>query len=338
MNRIESNALVAALACAACSGAYAQTAPSIYGLLDMSAGRFQDPGNVRLLRAESGRMSSSFLGIRGSDDLGGGLRARFGLETYIRVDAGAAGRSATDPMWGRTAYVGLQGAFGTTLLGRLPTPLWTATLAFNPFADSTGFSPSIRQYFGGAVLGDSRWDNSVLYTSPDPENGRGLSYSLQFNGAENEIGATGMNVGANLRYVTGPFSASLAWQSVRNGATPLPVGFDHQTTYQAGLAYEFARVKLYGQAGSVKTAATTGVKTTLFQLGAVAPIGLGFLIGSYGQAKTESTGIDATRRTVSFGYDYYLSKSTDIYAVLMNERITNLSSGKTLAGGLRVRF
>jgi len=43
-------------------------------------------------------------------------------------------------------------------------------------------------------------------------------------------------------------------------------------------------------------------------------------------------------RTFSIGYDYFLSKSTDLYAVLMNERATALSSGNTVAAGIRLRF
>lgn len=340
MNRFALKVILAALPLLAGAGAsaQAQTPPTIYGLLDLAAGRFQNPGNPHQWRADSGRMTTSFLGFRGSDDLGGGLRARFGLETYIRVDEGAAGRSASDPFWSRTAYVGLQGQFGTSLLGRLPTPLWAATRQFNPFGDSVGFSPSIRQYFGGGILGDSRWNNSVSFSSPEPEGGQGLSYNVQFNTGEGEVGATGRNVGASVLYTSGPLSATGVWQRVRNGATPLPAGFDHQSSFQVGASYEFPIVKLYGQAGSVKTSAATGIKTVLYQLGAVVPVGLGFVLSSYGHARYESAGASSIRRTLSIGYDYYLSKSTDIYAALMNEQITNLSSANTVAAGLRVRF
>ncbi|MEP7059006.1 MAG: porin [Caldimonas sp.] len=336
MNRFVPKAVAAVLACAVGATASAQTAPTIYGLLDMSAGRFQEPGSAHVLRAESGRMSLSYLGFRGSDDLGGGLRARFGLESYLRADEGAAGRSAADAFWSRTAYVGLQGSFGTSLLGRLPTPLWVSTRLFNPFGDSVGFSPSIRQTFGTAILGDSRWNNSVAFTSPEVENG--LSYSVQFNAGEGNVGATGRNVGANAIYTSGPLSATLAWQRVRNSALPLPAGFDHQVTYQVGISYELRMLRLYGQAGSVKTRAAPDVKTTLYQLGAVAPIGLGFLMASYGHANSEAAANNAIRKTFSLGYDYFLSKSTDLYAVLMSERASGLSSANTAAAGVRLRF
>ncbi|HEX7435711.1 MAG TPA: porin [Caldimonas sp.] len=336
MNRFASNAVAAALACAACASVHAQPAATIYGLLDMSAGRFQEPGSAAVRSTESGGMSTSFLGIRGGDDLGGGLRARFGLETFIRVNEGAAGRSATDAFWGRTAYAGLQGAFGTSLLGRLPTPLWLSTRLFNPFGDSLGFSPAIRQYFGGSVLGDSRWNNSVAFSSPEVENG--LSYSFQLNGNDGGVGATGRNVGANFIYTSGPLAATVAWQHVRNGAAPLPAGFDHQSVYQIGASYELRWARLFGQAGIVKTRAALDVKSTPYQFGVAVPIGLGFVLASYGHAGTDSAGSTLTRKTVSLGYDHYLSKSTDIYAVLMNEQATGLASANTVAAGVRLRF
>ena len=152
------------------------------------------------------------------------------------ADEGAAGRSASDPFWARTAHVGLQGAFGTSVLGRSPTPLWTSTRLFNPFGDSVGFSPSIRQYFGGTILGDSRWNNSVAFSTPEVESG--FMYSVQFNAGEGAPGSTGKNTGVNALYTSGPLSATGTWQRVRNGPGPLPAGFDHQSTFQFGASYE----------------------------------------------------------------------------------------------------
>jgi predicted porin len=336
MNRLVPAALVAAVAGLAGTAAHAQETPRIYGLLDVAAGRFETPGTPATKRLLNGGMSTSFLGVSGSDDLGGGLRARFGLEAYLRVDEGAAGRSAADAFWSRTAYVGLQGAFGTSLLGRLPTPLWLSTTMFNPFGNSEAFSPAIRQYFGAAILGDSRWNNSVGYSSPAVDDG--LRWNVQFNAAENSPNATGENVGVNALYSSGPFSVTGAWQRVRNSTTPLPAGFSKQDAYQLGASYELRHVRMYGQAGQVKTRAAADVETTLYQLGAVVPLGLGFVMASYGHSREDSAGSELLRRTFSMGYDYFLSKSTDLYAVFMSERVTGLDSGNTVAAGVRLRF
>lgn len=344
MNRYASRGLALALACSAAGWTHAQTgAPTVYGVLDVMAGRFQDPGAPRRWAELSGGLTSSYLGFRGDNDLGGGLHSRFGIEAYLGVNNGMAGRSPTDALFSRTSYVGLQGAFGTSLLGRLPTPLWTSDLLFNPFRDSGAFSPSVRQLYGGTilgggVLGDSRWNNSVAFSSPEPEGGNGWRLGVQYNPNDHAPNSTGKNAGANVLYTTGPLSATAAWQRVRNGVTLAPAGFDHQTAYQFGASYEFPKVRIYGQAGAVKTSATVHVKTDLYQLGAVVPIGLGFVMGSYGHAKTEVSGANTMRRTFSLGYDYFLSKNTDIYAVWMNEQVTALSGANTLAAGLRLRF
>jgi predicted porin len=311
---------------------------TLYGLLDVSAGRFQEPGQRRLLGMEGGAMQLSFIGIRGGDDLGGGLKARFGLETYVRVNQGATGRSAIDPFWGRTAYLGFQGQFGTSLLGRLPTPLYTLTRQFNPFDESYGFSPAIRQWYEGTILGDARWSNSLGYASPEPDGGNGWSWQIQYNAEDGLPGSTGHNVGASLLYASGPLLIGGAFQRVRNGLEVVPAGFDHQTAYEIGMSYEMRALRLYGQIGHVKTSAAGAARARLYQLGAAVPVGIGFALVSYGHTRTETDAFTSLRRTLSIGYDHFLSKNTDLYALAMNERVTGLSSANSLAAGLRVRF
>ena len=312
--------------------------PVVYGLLDVAAGRFQAPGQTRVLALEGGAMEHSFVGIRGAEDLGGGLHARFGLEAYVSLSTGTIGRTPADPFFGRAAYAGFQGQFGTSVLGRLPTPLYNLTRQFNPFDESYGFSPAIRQWYEGAILGDSHWNNSVGYASPEPEDGRGWSWQVQYNAKDPAPQSRGNNVGASLMYASGPLLVGGAFQRVRNGLQTFPAGFDKQTAYQIGMSYETRWVRLYGQAGSVKTSATTGVRTHLYQLGAAAPIGLGFALASYGHASIETDALSSLRRTFSIGYDYFLSRNTDVYALAMNERVTGYSSGNSIATGLRLRF
>ena len=331
-------ALLLAFAACGARAQYSQPVPTLYGLLDVAAGSLQEPGQRHVLGLSSGAMSLSYLGIRGGDDLGGGLSARFGLETYVRVDDGTAGRLAGDPFWGRTAYVGFKGTFGTSLIGRLPTPLYTTTRLFNPFDESFTFSPAMRQWFGGTILGDSRWDSSVGYASPEPE-GSGWNWLIHYNASDQLPTSSGHNIGAALFYRSGPFLAAGSYQRVRNGVPVAPAGFDHQTAYQLNASYQLPWLRIYGQVGESKTSAATSVRDQLYQLGGASPIGLGFLLVSYGHARTETSGQeDRVRRTFSIGYDYFLSKNTDVYALAMNERVTALSSANSLAAGLRLRF
>ena len=160
-------AAVVAGAASLCSiPATAQTAV-LYGLIDASGSRVKEVGGDWRWQLDADGMPPSYLGVRASEDLGGGLRAVFRLESYLRVDTGNFGRTEGDAFWAREASVGLSGQFGTTVLGRTPTPLYLSTVNFNPFGESPRFSPSARQYFGsrGAVLGDTRWNNSIWYSN-----------------------------------------------------------------------------------------------------------------------------------------------------------------------------
>ncbi len=319
--------------------ALGQSNVSIYGLMDMSAGQFQSAGATKVWRADSGNMTTSFIGFKGSEDLGGGVSAVFRIEHFLRLDQGAAGRFNGDAFWARNAFVGLQGAFGTTTLGRNTTPLFVSTLIFNAIGDSFGFSPSIRQLFtpstGLAFFGDTGWNNSILYSSPSLG---GATFNLAGNLGEGAGGAIGRNIGGNLLYFGGPIAATAAFQQVRNGAFGTPAGWNSQDTFQLGLSCDLTLAKLFGQYSRVKTKATADTQTTLYGVGASVPIGAGKLLAQYGNAKADFGAAQATHKTLTLGYDHKLSKSTDVYAMLMNDKRTALSTGNSVAASLRVRY
>jgi predicted porin len=318
--------------------ARAQSSVQLYGLLDMTAGSFQAPGGQRVWRADSGGMTTSFIGFRGTEDLGGGLRAKFAINHFLRVDSGSSGRFDGDAFWARDAYVGLSGAFGTSTLGRNTTPLFVSTLLFNAFGDSFAFSPSIRQLFTPAVTpfyGDTGWNNSLAYASNEND---GLTVSLIGGLAEASPSATGKNMGASVLYFNGPLGATAAWQKVRNGVVGAPPGWAGQTTWQLGLSYDATLVKLFGQYTEVETNATDKNKNKLWSVGASMPLGAGKLLAQYGHARAQGIAGGPTHETLSLGYDHALSKRSDAYAVYMREKVTGLGGSNTGAVGLRLRF
>jgi predicted porin len=323
--------------------AHAQSSVSAYGLMDMSAGQFQTVGSAtKVWRAQSGNMTTSFLGFKGSEDLGGGLKGVVAIEHFLRLDEGAAGRFNGDAFWARSAYVGLSGAFGTSKLGRNTTPLFVSTLVFNAFGDSFGFSPSIRQLFtpatGAGMLpffGDTAWNNSLAYNSP---NFSGLSLNLLGNLGEGASGATGKNIGGNLLYFGGPLAATVAVQQVKNSAFGVPAGWKSQDTVQLGLSYDLSVVKLFGQYTLAKTKATADTETKIYGIGVAVPIGAGKVLVQYGNATADRGATEVVNKTLTAGYDYNLSKNTDVYAVVVNDKATALSAGNSVAAGLRVRF
>ena len=318
---------VSALALAAATTASAQSSVQLYGLIDVSVGQFEAAGGTNTKAVANGNMTTSHIGFKGTEDLGGGLSARFQIESFLRADTGEAGRFGADTFWARNAYVGLAGSLGGLYLGRNTTTLFVSTLLFNPFGDSFGFSPSIRHYFGGGgvgvTTGDTGWSDSISYASPKFG---GLSFTGQVAAGE---GNGGRNVGGNLLYFGGAFAATAAYQKVEKGRTVADT-----TTWQLGASYDFGAAKLFGQYGQVAND-TSGVDHTLIELGASVPVGDGKVLLAWGRQKSDT---DISRTTTSLGYDLNLSKRTDLYAVYMNDKRTGVDSGNTLAVGVRHRF
>ena len=315
-----------ALACLSVTalGAHAQSSVTLFGLVDMSIGSNKAPGGLRQTGVDSGKLTTSYVGMRGSEDLGGGLSAVFRLEGFLLADTGASGRFPGDTLFSRTASVGLSSkTLGTLTLGRNTTPLFLSTVSFNPFGDSYGYSPSTRHYFtSGTATGDSAWNNSALYISPEFG---GFKFGVIGAAAATKSTGTGSsngpNWGANVGYAGGPLSAALVYQSVKKDETrPVPASVQNDTrTWQLNGAYDFTVAKAFVQYGEVKNT-TTDNRYRISELGARVP----------------KTGPD--RNTVSLGYDYNLSKRTDIYAVAMRDKLDNLSAGSSYSVGVRHRF
>lgn len=325
--------------CASSTSAVAQSSVSITGLLDGSVGTFQAAGAERVSQVASGSMSTSWFGLRGSESLGGAVRASFALESFLRTDTGNSGRFTGDGFFTRNAFVGLHGDFGNVRLGRNTTPLFVSTLLFNAFGDSFGFSPSIRQQFtpstGLAFFGDTGWNNSVAYASSPLG---GLSLELLANAGEGAAGATGANLSAGARYFARPFAAAATWQRVRNGAFGTPAGWARQDTWQLGASYDFSWLKAFGQFSRVQTYAALKTGSDLWGLGVSVPLGSGSVLLQYGAADANLGASKVDNRTLSLGYNLLLSKRTDIYAVAMRDSLTAKTTGNSMALGMRTRF
>lgn len=321
--------LAAAAALALPAAALAQSSVTLAGLVDLSAGQSKPVGNPnKVWGVDNGNMTTSWFGVNGSEDLGGGLSAIFTLQSFMRADTGASGRFGADTFWARNAFVGLaSNTLGKVTIGRNTTPFFVTTLSFNPFGDSFGYSPSIRHYFtSGTLTGDSGWSDSVLYTSPKLGGA-----TLQLFIAAAEAGSNGRNHGVNLRWGSGAFDSALSWQDVKkNGAAAV----DDTKAWQAAASYDFGAAKLFGQFGNVDNK-TSGNEYDIAGLGAAVPVGAGKILAQWGQIKPET---GAKRKTFSLGYDHFLSKRTDLYLVGMSDKVDGLSSGSAFSVGVRHRF
>lgn len=340
---LKTTALVAALLCA--TGANAQSTVQISGLLDAYAGSMKMAGDAaRQTVINSGGLTTSWFGFSGTEDLGGGLKASFLLTSFLRVDSGAQGRFVNDPLFSRDANVSLSGGFGTITLGRGFAPNFLPSVIGNPLGGSFTFSPLILHMnvplFNGTgwaatTPSDTGWSNEIIYSTPKFG---GLSANIHYQFGEQPGDSGKKNIGANFIYFGGPLTLTGFYESdhIANPATPnLPLPAK-KTDWMLLGAYDFEVVKPFFSYGEAKTDNTPN-KSKTYQLGASIPAGpvAKFLVD---WVKTDVELTNISRKTLTVGYDYNLSKRTDVYAMLMNDKITNQATGNSVGVGIRHRF
>ncbi len=334
--------LIALAALATLSGAaLAQSSVTIYGRLDASVGanKAGAPGTARSVsQLESGLLTTSRLGFRGTEDLGGGMRAIFQLEGALNVDNGTSNGFRFD----RMSIVGLQAGFGTVKLGRHDT-------AFDDIRDITvssalwdsEFSPSKIAYansVGGVAVGhvadySSRADNQIRYESPTFGGfTAGLSYGLDEQAAPVKRDVTAFN----LRYRAGGLDAGLGYQEQNNEVSASKREY---TTLAA--AYNFGAFRV---SGGYNMAEQGTLESDGFVIGANMPMGPWDFSVAYAYNKSENAGVDSAKsKGLSLGATYSLSKRTRVYAAYLtgdaeNGAGTEIAERRLYAVGVRHDF
>lgn len=243
-----------------CMGA-AQAQMVVYGLLDMSYGKneiafpgqkedFFSGGDNGGAGGNQGNSASRF-GLKGSTDVGSGIKAKFQLESSsIRSDGGIGAKAGGTPLFGRAAWAGFSGSFGEVRLGLQDDVIFQTVIGYD--ANGASNSASAWGWGGTGIYGVGRQDRSLQYISP-VMGGFKLHASVQPAGNMKDAGAKD-TVGAALTYATGPLSVSIAGQSATtNGGSDvsLVVG-----SYDLGVA----KVAVgYANAGSNNKGASFGV-------------------------------------------------------------------------------
>lgn len=318
--------------------ASAQSSVEVYGLVGAYVGSIKRSGeNVAITNVGGGGLTTSFLGFRGQEALGDGVKAIFSLESFLRPDTGEQGRSAADPLFSRNAWVGVEGGLGRLTLGRQTNPTYGVMSRLSPLGSSVVFSPLALHTFvaayGGTILGDSVWNNTVQYSTPIVNGVSGIA----IYGLGEQANRAGLaNLGLHGTYSSGKFMAALSAQRLRmNIAVPLAV---EQNAYLAGANYDFGMVKVY--ANAVKTDIEGGASSRTLDLGVSVPVSkTGALLAEVARTKAMRPGVAETRRTTStVGYDYRFSKRTDVYALYVFDKKTNAASAGSTALGLRHLF
>lgn len=351
-------ALSAAMLCI--SAAHAQSSVQVTGVVDMYVGSMQFAGEKNKTNVVgSGGMTTSWFGFKGTEDLGGGLKAHFNLTSFIRADTGTPGRfdspAGSDPFFSRDANISLSGGFGSVMLGRGLAPNFLPTILSNPLGDSFTFAPLVlhanvplfpsansvsawgvgAKELGRTTPSDTGWSNEIIYSTPSLG---GLKANLHYQFGEQTGGnSSKKNLGLNALYFGGPLTLTAFYErdQISNPFTPNAPLAATRKDWMVGGAYDFSVAKAFLSYGQ-STTDGSDEKAKTAQVGASVPLGGGKVLASYAQTKLSLA--NASRKTLTVGYDYELSKRTDAYAMVMNDRITNVDSGTSLAVGIRHRF
>lgn len=309
--------LAASCTLGAAQYAEAQSSVTLYGTIDASllytskSLNMMTGGNAghQYAFSDSG-MSGSNFGMRGAEDLGGNVRAIFALESGFSVANGAFGNSNGN-FFGRQAWVGVDGGFGTVKAGLQYSPFFIAIYDQDPRGLSY-FGSSLVSYNNNVYVTGLFNANSVSYTSPEFAGLQAMGL-FAFGGAAGDFQA-GRQYSASVRYHTGGLTIDAALYDGNSGgsaaAIPVPtvVPFDGRTI---GASYRFASLTVnasyvqYKVAGSFNNRVYSGGLSYRFT--PAINVGAGVW---YTRDANDSNNHSLLAST---GLDYYFSKATLVY-------------------------
>jgi predicted porin len=300
--------IVLALAAAAATSAQAQsTAVTLFGIVDASLRQVKNGGDS-VSSLASGGINSSRLGVRGAEDLGGGLRAGFWLEHGFNLDTGT--QSDASRFWNRRSTVSLIGGFGEVRLGRDFTPIYTGWSDFDAFSDNgVAAGGKFSDRIGSNVDTLTRSDNQLTYLLP----AMGGVYG-QLSVAAGEGAAGRKMIAGRVGYSAGPLNVSVALG--RTEVTPT-AGSDEHEVITLGGSYDLGvmRVLAYWRQNEFGAG-----KVTVTSIGATVPLRSGTFRASFtradGSGRTPAGTLigDNDADQFALGYVHNLSKRSALYA------------------------
>ncbi|MDR2298959.1 MAG: porin [Comamonas sp.] len=330
--------LIALAVLAASGAAMAQSSVTLFGIVDTGIGYVNNStaNNGNNYGMSTSGNATSRLGLRGTEDLGGGLKAGFWLEGEIFGDTGGAGAGRTSLDFKRESTVRLSGNFGEVRLGRETTPTFRAGLKYDLFS-ATGIG-QFMGYKGWSTLGGAygsdvntiRANNMVSYSSPNFSGFTGnISYAFDEKQGLNRVGRY---IGGNVGYDNGPLSVTAAYGTLAGAAN------GDRDEMSIGASYNFGVAKVVGLAQQIKYKPESGssAKYNNYLLGVSAPVGgVGEVKAQY--AYYDQKGDNTKAQQLSLGYVHNLSKRTALYgtvAYMKNNKNSELGlQAKNLTDG-----
>ncbi len=348
--------LAIAVGAAFAATAHAQgSSVQLYGIIDMGVTHFTGVdngagGTTSSTGLSSGVQSGSRIGLKGREDLGGGLSTLFDVETGFCA-AGtnqdqATTYSGAGPANGfctgggfmqRQAWVGLSGNFGTLQGGRMYTLIADAEGATDPFSyGTTGAMTNLS--LAGIQRGFAflRASQQVQYTTPHLGGFTGaVAYSFApLTGTVPTSTASGSQVprawSLQGKYAAGPLTAGVTYLQMTNSTWATDAAGVNNGKVQVAQvfgSYNFGVAALHalyerasGDYAYGTSSGTSAGNNTYWMLGATVPVGRGQIMVSYADTKADQNSVlqpstvYGSSHQMALGYSYSLSKATDLYA------------------------
>ncbi len=319
--------------------ASAQSSVTLFGTIDVTARYVKADGQHRRLSEATDGLNSNQLGLRGVEDLGGGLKAGFTLLSGISPDTGS--QASSSRFWNRRSTVSIFSNAGELRLGRDYVPTFWPVASFDAFGIvGLGAAANVHQMYEG-----TRQDNTIGYFLPP---GLGGFYGHTMFGAA-EGGSSGDKptryIGGRLGFASGPFDVTVAGGQRRfaavttqgspglTGANPGAVAQigDLQRTYDIGASWNFGFAKLMGSFDREKL---RNIFENIGSISAVIPIGLTEIHVGYDRSTLKNatgTGSSNAVDQAKISFVYNASKRSAIFVTA--SRLDNKDASRlTLAG------
>lgn len=311
--------------------ALAQSEVKIYGIADLGIAKSNGgtattnggpPVGNKSWHMQQGAVSR--LGFRGNEDLGEGLSAQFSLETRFHLDTGATRSAST--FWSGHSYVQLtKRDVGSVWMGRNYIPAFYVAVKLDPFGwDGVG-QHALQQFALYRGKEGPHAPNILGFKSAKFFNS--LTFDLSHSLAE---GQGAKETGLNIQYASGNWYAGLGYDQINGGSATM----DGNSLVNMGVAYNFGVVRPIIYHAISKTDGGNRTSKTI-AIGATAPLGSGTLKAGYLRLKPD--GGDKQQK-LSLGYDYPLSKLTNIYVDTALAKEENKTNTALFSLGIKKRF
>jgi len=314
--------LIALAVLATTGAAMAQSSVTLFGRIDAGV-RYTESdvtgANAKASPSQTELSSSTFKttywGLKGTEDLGGGLKANFNLQSNFNIDTGAIGKDQS--LFERFATVGLSGGFGSVNLGRQYTTQYDLFGATDNIG-AANVSRGSTVWGAGVEALSTRASNAIKF---DSANFGGVSGSLIYSLGENKTDTADATdlIGVNIKYAAGPVMVGYGHQEEKQSNT-VTRKFD-----LLGGTYNFGVAKLNAAYQQSKEGT---LKDKEYSVGVTVPLGAAALFAGYSASNSKGGAAELDSDGYTVAATYNLSKRTSLYATYYTSDVEKNTAAK----------